>query len=196
MPRNIYTPERGGFVQSSYGDQMATAYCGMIANPSDINLIDSFIAGATADPDGIVAGCGVIETAATDPSRPGVNEQIADLPAAGATADDFAGILVRNEQMGTNAAGLPCRFAGEMVNVLRDERIGGRIWLMLSNGTAAYGGNAFWIISDTTGHGHQVGSFSAAAIGADTVELTNIKFKGLFAAPVGGYIPAKAEIVA
>lgn len=196
MPGNTYTPVRNGFVQDAYADQMETAYVGLLANTSDINLCDSFIAGDTANPNGLLAGIGVIEKESTDPTRPGINEQIANYPAAGAVAANFVGITVRNEQMGTNADGNPCKFAGEMVNILRSKRVGGRIWVMLSNGTASYNGNAFWIISDTTGHGHQIGSFSAVALGADTVELTNVKFKGMFAAPVDGYTPAKVEIFA
>lgn len=196
MSRNIYSPVRNGFVQNAYADQMETAYVGMLANASDINLCDSYVAGDDADPDGLLAGIGIVETESTDPTRPGVNEQIANYPSAGKMAASFAGITVRNEQMGTNANGNPCRFAGEMINVLRSKRVGGRIWVMLSNGISSFDGKVFWIVSDTTGHGHQIGSFSAVAIGADTVELANVKFKGMFAAPVDGFVPAKVEIFA
>lgn len=196
MSRNNYTPVRNGFVQDTYADQMESAYAGMLANASDINLCDSYIAGDTADPNGLLAGIGVVETESTDPTRPGVNEQIANYPAAGAAVADFAGITIRSEQMGTNADGNPCKFAGEMINVLRSKRVGGRPWVMLTNGATSFGGTAYWIISDTTGHGHQVGSFSAVALGVDTVQLTNVKFKGMFVAPADGFVPAKVEIFA
>lgn len=192
--RNLYTPVRDGFVQNVYADQMESAYCGMQAHPSDYNLVDSYIAHPDVDPDGLVAGVGVVETVSTDPTRPGVNQYLANYPAAGATAANFAGVMVRNDQMGTNSAGKPCMFGGELCNVLRKARVGGRIWVMLSNGTSAVDGNLHWIVSDTTGHGHQIGSFSTAEITGDTVELTFAKFKGIFAAPTGGYVPAKVEI--
>lgn len=194
MARNLYTPVRDGFVQDTYVDQMGSAYVGMLAYPSDFNICDTFIASPDVDPDGLLAGIGVVEAQAIDPPRPGVNEALVDYPAAGATAADFAGVHIRNQQMGTNSAGHPCHFGGDTLNVLRRERVGGRVWVMLSNGATEWKGTAHWIVSDTTGHGHQIGSFSASAITGDTINLTFMKFLGVFTAPVGGYTPALVEL--
>lgn len=195
MSRNLYTPVRDGCVQSTYADQMESAYAGQLANASDFNLTDSYLVSHGVDPDGLVAGVGVVEKDVGAPTRPGVNESSVGYPAAGATADDFEGVMVRAAQMGTNSAGKPCMWGGEMCNVLRKARIGGRIWVMLSAGTTAKKGAAHWIVSDTGGHGHQVGSFSAVSLGADTVELPFMCFMGAFTAPADGYVAAKVEIV-
>ena len=40
----VYTPQRG-FAQFQYFDQQATALAGMLANASDINLVDSAFVG-------------------------------------------------------------------------------------------------------------------------------------------------------
>ena len=194
MPRNVYTPVRDGFVQDSYFDQMATAAIGQLANASDHNLVDSFAVGAVGD-DGLIAGVGVVSEVIANVVRAGINQYAVNYPAAGATADLLAGILVRNEQMGTNTAGDPCWFEGDMCNALRPIRVGGRIWLALSNGASAADANAFWIISDTTNHGKQIGSFSAVALGADTVEIPWLKFRGVFTAPSAGMVAALAEFV-
>lgn len=194
MTRNVYSPQRDGFIQDSYADQAGTAYIGMLANASDYNFIDSYVADESVDPDGLIAGIGFVKKASANPTRPGINQYLAKYPAAGATLADFEGVLVRHQQMSTNSAGFPCVYSGELCNGLRRNRVGGRPWVMLSNGTSAVDGNVHWIVSDTTNHGHQIGSFSAMAIAGDTVELTFMKFKGVFAAPVGGYVAAKVEI--
>lgn len=194
MSRNINAPVRGGVVQEKYFDQMATAAVGQLANASDMNLVDSYLVGAVGD-NGLIAGVGVVSEAIANVVRAGVNQYAATLPAAGAVAASLAGIAVRNEQMSSNAAGNPCWFEGDMCNVLRPVRAGGRIWLALSNGVAAADGSAFWIVSDTTSHGKPIGSFSAAALGADTVEIPWLKFRGAFAAPASGVFAALAEFV-
>lgn len=177
---NTYIP-RAGFAQSEYVDQMGTALPGQLTYASDQWLIDSYVVAPATDGNGIEAGLGFVAAAIPDAdragARAGLNIKYAGLPAAGATAADFAGITVRNQQMDSNVAGHACWFAGRMCNGIRANRIGGRIWVQLSSGSAAVDAPVFWIISDTTGHGKPIGSFAGAALGADTVQLTNAVFK-------------------
>jgi hypothetical protein len=179
MP-NVFSPGTG-FAQSQYVDQQATALPGALAFASDERLVDSYIVAASVGPDGLEAGLGVVATVLSadehNGQREGMNTKFAALPAAGNTADAFEGITVRNQQMDTNANGHACWFAGRMCNVLRAKRVGGRVWVLLSNGSSTIDGTVYWIISDTTSHGKPIGSFSSAALGADTVELTNARFK-------------------
>lgn len=194
MSRHVYTPVQHGFVQNSYADQMDSAYVGQVANASDYNLTDSYVTGEVG-PNGLIAGVGAVNKVIPNAIRPGVNENALEYPKEGATVDDFEAITVRNDQMGTNAAGMPCMFEGEMINGLRRSRVGGRTWVMLSKGTSTSRNIAHWIVSDATSHGHHIGSFSAVAIPGDTVELPFMKFCGMFTAPVGGFVAAKVEII-
>lgn len=194
MPRNIYSPVRDGFVQENYFDQMATAAVGQLANASDHNLVDSAIVGAVGD-DGLVAGFGVVSETIANVARSGINQFAVNLPADDATAALLAAITVRNDQMSSNTAGRPCWFEGSICNILRLQRVGGRIWLALSNGSTSANASAYWIIADSTGHGKPIGSFSAEALGVDTVAIPWLKFRGVFAAPSSGLTAALAEIV-
>jgi hypothetical protein len=188
----MYTPDRDGCVQRDYFDQMATAAIGELANAGDINLVDSIFVGAVGD-DGLVAGVGVVASVVSDVARAGINQYAANYPAAGATAAALVGIVVRNQQMRSNSAGDPCWFEGDVANIVRPDRAGGRIWLALANGATAPGENAHWIVSDTTDHGKRLGSFSAEEIAGDTVEIPSLKFQGVFTAPSSGEIAALAE---
>jgi len=182
MANNVYTPGTG-FAQSSYVDQIGSALPGSLAYASDQRLVDSYIVQPSIGADGLEAGIGVVS--AVIPSneregfREGVNTKYVGAPAVGATEANFEGITVRNQQMDTNTAGKACWFANRMCNVLRAKRVGGRIWVQLSNGSSAVDGDVYWIISDTTAHGKKIGSFSASALGDDTVKLTNAKFKSV-----------------
>lgn len=182
MGNNMFTPGTG-FAQSTYVDQMGTALPGSLAFASDQWLIDSFIVHPNIGANGLEAGLGVIASAIPaaehEGTRAGMNTKYVGLPAAGATATNFAGISVRNQQMDTNVNGHACWFANRMCNVMRSKRVGGRVWVQLTNGSSAVDGAVYWIISNTTAHDKPIGSFSATALGADTVQLTNAKFKSV-----------------
>ena len=176
---NIFGPQ-AGFMQSTYKDQMGTALPGQITHNSDVWLTDTYIVHPDIGGMGMEAGLGfvapIIPADQRGGFREGMNVKYATPPSAGITADDFEGVTVRNQQMDTNVAGHACWFAGRTCNGMRAKRVGGRIWAQLSNGAATVDGAVFWIISDTTGHGKPIGSFSGAAIGVDTVELANCLF--------------------
>lgn len=175
---NIYTPVMMGFAQSTYLDQQGTALPGSLAFCSDTDLIDSFI----VDPDigdlGLTAGIGVVIRPAEATQRAGLNNFYVGLPDADSTAADFAGVLIRNQQMGTNGEGQACWFGRQMCNVARASRVGARIWVPLNEGSVSDigGGAAHWIIADSTGHGQPIGSFTSVAITGDTILLTKARF--------------------
>jgi len=145
MPRNVYNPIMQGFVQTQYVDQIGTAYPGQLYSVSDNTLVDSagaWNAAVDADTTGTVVdngfqpGRAYAYEVSQDPSRTGIDQfNITDttLAAANITAYTFA-IVVRNEQMHSNAAGQPCAFHKDLVNILRPTHFG-RIWVELDPAT-------------------------------------------------------------
>ncbi|WP_394026589.1 structural cement protein Gp24 [Desulfovibrio falkowii] len=170
MP-NTYNPVRNGFAQSSYKDQQGTALAGSLAFASDKNLVDAFIVGDVGD-DGLEAGLAVIAGVATDVQRTGLNEQVVTLPATDSTAADIAGIVVRNQQMRSNATGHACYFAEDVCNVVRTGRSGGRVWVQLADGAQPAIDGAVYVHTDAA----NAGKFATAS-GASTVAITTMKFK-------------------
>lgn len=170
MP-NTYTPVRNGFAQSSYKDQQGTALAGSLAFASDKNLVDAFIVGDVGD-DGLEAGLAVVAGTATDVQRTGLNEQVVTLPTADSIGADIIGIVVRNQQMRSNATGHACYFAEDMCNVVRAGRSGGRVWVQLVDGAQPAIDGAVFVHTDAA----NAGKFTAAA-GADIIALTTMKFK-------------------
>lgn len=177
---SVFAPGTG-FAQSTYKDQMGSALPGQLVYASDVRLVDSYIVDPAIGSDGLEAGIGFVASAIPadqrEGSREGMNMFYASLPGTSSTASDFEGITVRNQQMDTNASGHACWFANRACNAVRAKRIGGRIWVQLTNGAATVGEAPNWIVSDTTGHGKPIGSFSGVAITGDTVALTNAVFK-------------------
>ena len=87
----VYTPQRG-FAQFQYFDQQATALAGMLANASDINLVDSAFVGPVDATVGLTAGIGVMVNPTVRSNRPGLNYDIVMPPDSAATDESFAGI--------------------------------------------------------------------------------------------------------
>lgn len=170
MP-NIYNPIKNAFAQSSYKDQQATALAGMLAFASDSNLVDAFIVGDVGE-DGIEAGLAVITAPAPDVQRAGMNEYVITKPATTTTAAQIAGILVRNQQMRSNTAGMACYFAEDMCNVARANRSGARIWVQLAEGANPSVDGAAYIHVDAD----NAGKFTAAT-GTDIIAATNMIFR-------------------
>lgn len=169
-------PQKHAFGQSEYFDQMTTALPGSRVFASDNHLTDAYIVAPTVDGDGLIAGIGVVANKSADFVRPGINQMQAALPTDASTADDFEGVVYRTQQMGTNLKGQACAMAGDMCNVMRSARVGGRIWAFLADGTVDIGGAVYWIIKDTTSHGKPIGSFAGSNMGGDAIELPNVRF--------------------
>ena len=159
----VYTPQRG-FAQFQYFDQQATALAGMLANASDINLVDSAFVGPVDDTVGLTAGIGVMVNPTVRSNRPGLNYDIVMPPDSAATDESFAGIVVRNQFMRTNSNGEACYFFEDMANYARRDRAGARIWVQLAQGSTVFGGPVYWIVRDTKNAGLKIGAFSAAPI--------------------------------
>lgn len=159
----VYTPQRG-FAQTQYFDQQATALAGMLANASDINLVDSAFVGDVSPTEGLTAGIGVQVLPTTASNRPGLNYDIVVPPLETATDAAFAGVVVRNQFMRTNSKGEACFFFQDMANYARRQRAGCRIWVQLEAGTTRYDGEVYWIVRDTAGTGKRIGAFSAQSI--------------------------------
>lgn len=159
----VYTPQRG-FAQLQYFDQQATALAGMLANASDINLVDSAFVGPVDATVGLTAGIGVMVKPTVRSNRPGLNYDIVMPPDSAATDESFAGIVVRNQFMRTNSNGEACYFFEDMANYARRDRAGARIWVQLAQGTTVFGGPVYWIVRDTKNAGLKIGAFSAAPI--------------------------------
>lgn len=159
----VYTPQRG-FAQFQYFDQQATALAGMLANASDINLVDSAFVGPVDATVGLTAGIGVMVNPTVRSNRPGLNYDIVMPPNSAATDESFAGIVVRNQFMRTNSNGEACYFFEDMANYARRDRAGARIWVQLAQGSTVLGGPVYWIVRDTKNAGLKIGAFSAAPI--------------------------------
>ena len=179
MPaNNIYSPVTGGSVQTSYVDQFATALPGDLAF-NDNTLVDAVIA-SDATRNGIPAGRGIVLTPSASVSRPGIDRMIATLPKAG--DEQIDGIVVRNHQMQSNSNGEPVWFDGRAMNVLRTNRVGGRIWVELQGGSVSSGDPVKVLIGGST-----PGAFSAAG----TLTVSGARYLGDFdatAAPVTALI--------
>ena len=181
MPaNNVYSPVAGGCVQTNYRDQMATALPGDLAF-NDNTLVDAVIA-SDATGDGIPAGRGVVLTPAEKTVRPGIDRLMAALPASGATAID--GIVVRNHQMQSNSGGEPVWFDGRVMNILRLNRVGGRIWVELRSGSVSHG-DAVKVMAG----GNTPGAFDPTG----TITVAGARYIGDFDAS-GGPVPALIEV--
>lgn len=177
----MYGPRKHGFAQEQYYDQQATALPGMLANASDINLCDSAFISDTY-PDGLTAGTAVCAVPATKSNRPGVNFAMVRPMFPGATGNDIAGIVVRNQWMRTNDKGEACFFKEDICNLLRTSRVGGRIWVkFVGTETAVQNGKVYCVVNDTAGHGYTIGAFSAAAIAGTATPTHGMLLGGTFA---------------
>lgn len=177
-----YFPQKHNFGQSEYFDQMSTALPGSRVFASDNHLTDAYIVAPAVDNDGLIAGIGVVAAKSADYIRPGINQLQVALPTATSTAADFEGIVYRNQQMGTNLKGMACAMSGDMCNIMRSARVGGRIWVLLADGAIDIGGAVYWIVKDTTSHDKPIGSFASSSLGGDAILLPNVRFIATIAA--------------
>jgi len=162
MARNIFTPERNAFAQNSYKDQQATALAGHLAFASDKNFVDGYIVGEVG-PDGLEAGLACIAGIAPDAQRAGLNEHVVTRPLSTTIAASILGIVIRNQQMGTNTAGKACYFAQDTCNVVRGTRSGGRVWVQLVDGAQPEVDEAVFVAVSGT----NAGKFATAVQGLD-----------------------------
>jgi len=94
----VYTPQRG-FAQFQYFDQQATALAGMLANASDINLVDSAFVGPVDATVGLTAGIGVMVNPTVRSNRPGLNYDIVMPPDSAATDEQKAAVVRKQAEL-------------------------------------------------------------------------------------------------
>ena len=85
------------------------------------------------------------------------------------------GVTVRNQQCRTDGNNVSGWGDGDVCNVMRTARVGGRIWVTAGNAATANTA-AHLVVKDTTSHGLPVGSFVGTEITGDTVALTNVQW--------------------
>ena len=159
---------------------MATALPGDLAF-NDNSLVDAAIA-RDETRNGIPAGRGIVLDSTSNPVRSGIDRMIATLPADSATRID--GIVVRNQQMQSNSNAEPVWFDGRTMNVLRTNRVGGRIWVTLQEGSVASGDEVKVLAGGDT-----PGAFSPNG----DITIPGAKYLGNFAA-TGGSVAALIEV--
>lgn len=160
-----------GAVQSNYTDQPGVGIAGMLAFASEQAgaNVDSVYVGET---EGLAAGKGIAFTQQTnnafDLQAPNV---AAFLPAANnLTIADFAGIVVFDETMQSDASGVPGYNKGRMARILRPGKSGGRIYVKVNaNDTVVPGTSSVnWVIAAGSDGKYTVGEFTTAALAGDS----------------------------
>lgn len=173
MPFNTgFRGNVGGSVQTNYTDQPGVGVPGMLAFASDINLADSVF---ISEDDGIAAGRGVVfedlDDSTANLQRPNVG---AKLPNSGSTVDDFKGIVVFDEQMQSNADGVPGWANGRVGSILRNDRSGGRIYVDVKEAIDDLTAGVHLFIAKNGPH--EIGEFGPILIGGSNIFIPNAKW--------------------
>lgn len=149
-----------GSVQSQYFDQNATALAGDLFSPSDINLCDS----AMVDQEGGIVCGRFVDSATVATNRSGIGNMAVKALSAATTADTLYGVLVRSQATQSDADGKAFVDNNRMGNVLRKDRVGGRIWMKCGS-SFTENSTAYAVISnEVTGNELEVGSLTSAPI--------------------------------
>lgn len=174
---SVYTGSNNGFMQTAYVDQQGTALPGDLAYASDVDLIDACVVSMPAGSEGdlLPVGVGVVGAYNADASRPGMTSVKVSPVGADTTAAQLYGVTVRNQQCRTDENNVSGWGDGDVCNVMRTARVGGRIWVTAGNAATANTA-AHLVVKDTTSHGLPVGSFVGTEITGDTVALTNVQW--------------------
>lgn len=161
-----------GSVQTAYFDQPLAGFPGQLAALPDLCLVDGFPVNAT---DGIGVGLGVVKGTDIDLVTNEYSNQSAPFPIqppiAASTVADFIGITVRDSAMPNDSSGNPVWSDDLMAPVLRE----GRIFVTAPVAVDA-DDPVHMYRQDTTTHGNPIGSFTNAAAGVDTIQITNAKW--------------------
>ena len=164
-----------GSVQSQYFDQNATALAGDLFSPSDINLCDS----AMVDQEGGIVCGRFVDSDTVAANRSGIGNMAVKGLSADTTAATLYGVLVRSQATQSDADGKAFIDNNRMGNVLRKDRVGGRIWAETS-GTGAFteASSAYVVIGNAvSGNTAALGTLTFAAItdgtNTDTVDVSS-----------------------
>lgn len=187
----MYTPVKNGFGQSIYTDAMGTAFAGQLANASDKNFVDAAVVGESVD----FAFCGGVYGLKTDATgvRPGINSyEVVPFGTEGAQAC----IVVRNQQTETNDDGLCGWSSGTMANVLRFNRVGGRVWCNVYATSAITSASALSVVSAVTTATIPVGTLTTeeSITGATLTPIAGLGIIGTYTPDTNGYSLAVVEV--
>ena len=182
---SVYSPVVNAFGQDTYFDQQGTALAGMLANASDINLVDAAVVGEELD----FAVCGRFYPLKVDTSiiRPGVNtEKITSYDDATLSSppDEWC-VVVRNQQVQTNAENESGWESKRMANVLRTSRVGGRIWVEGITGQTAMAQGNFYVVSAVASGEAKVGQLTSDS----SITGATLSTKALIGAKMLGATP-------
>lgn len=160
--RGIYGGVPFGAIQTNFYDQQETSADGRLAYASDIDLCDAISVGEEG---GVGVGYGVKIVALSGAAkRPGINDQQIILPDSSSTAADFGGMVIRTMAGNTGADGENYMREKSMATVLRKERVGGRIYVRMTDAFTA-GASAYWRIAERVPNSKvKVGRLCGAAI--------------------------------
>lgn len=187
----MYTPVKNGFGQSIYTDAMGTAFVGQLANASDKNMVDAAIVGEDVD----FAFCGGVYGLKMDATgiRPGINSyEIVPFGTEGAQAC----IVVRNQQTETNDDGLCGWYSGSVANILRVNRVGGRVWCNIYATSAITSASTLSVVSAVTTSTIPVGTLTTeeSIDGATLTAIAGLGVIGSYTPDTDGYVPAVVEV--
>jgi hypothetical protein len=167
-----------GAIQTVVYDQPGQGVPGMLPFASDNDLVDSYLANGD-----LPAGCGIVlgfnSNTAEQFQQPG---QLAALPAANnLTIADFAGIVVFDENMQSNADGVPGWANGRVARVVRPGRAGGRVYVKAIDAIDRTTATVNWVVQGGTDGKYAAGEFAPAALAGNatvgySVAITTAKF--------------------
>lgn len=154
-----------GYTQLTVTDQPGAGVAGMLPFASDNMLIDSYVCSGN-----VPAGCGVklIDNAgATEQLQ--IPGKLAVLPdATNLTIADFGGVVVFDENMQSNADGLPGWSDGRSARILRPGRAGGRIYVKAREAVDKATATVNWVTSAGSDGLYAAGEFAPAALAGNS----------------------------
>lgn len=191
----FYGGQYMGFAQQNYYDQQSTAIEGQLAFASDINLVDAATVVMPADKKGqfMPVGRGVTSAYSPNGSRPGMTSMVISPVNANTQASGFYGIVICNQQTQTSPDGLNGWYDGRVANVLRKDRVGGRVWVRAWK-EATENTPVYLIIKNSSNHGFPIGGFSGSEIAGAEIPAsagfltgTTLTLPGLSSITNGGF---------
>lgn len=176
-----------GAIQTAVLDQPGQGIAGMMPFASDNSLVDSYIVSGD-----LPAGCGVQLVAnagaATSFQAPPF---LAQVPTAHGTLTlaDFGGIVVFDENMQSNADGVPGWADGRTARIARPGRAGGRVYVRAIEAIDHTTASVNWVVEAGTDGLYAAGEFAPAALAGNatagySVAITTAKF--ITSAAAGG----------
>lgn len=152
-----------GAIQTVVTDQPGVGVPGELCFASDNDLVDSYLVTGT---DGVFAGAGVQLVA----NSAGLGQlqlpgQLAQVPNANnLTIADFKGVVVFDENMQSDATGVPGWDDGRTCRVVRPGRAGGRVFVKAVEAVDKATATVNWVTQGGTDGKYRAGEFAPTAL--------------------------------